>query len=72
MLNYLVKGGVQSEAAVQRLLTEGADHDAVGPSFIWAERKLNKFGTETNVAAWFSSFTTRRLFGARALMSMSM
>ena len=29
LLNYLVKGGVQSEAAVRRLLIEGADHDMV-------------------------------------------
>ena len=29
LLNYLVKGGIQSQAAVERLLTEGADHDLV-------------------------------------------
>ena len=29
LLNYLVRGGVQSEAAVRRVLIEGADHDLV-------------------------------------------
>ena len=33
LLNYLVKGGVQSEAAVRRLLIEGADHDMVRCQF---------------------------------------
>ena len=33
LLNYLVKGGVQSEAAVRRMLIEGADHDMVRSHF---------------------------------------